>query len=71
MAEEYSYTESVQMACSNIYWSCDCFLFLFVFPMAYVPKHPTTQKSAVCSESLICLYAKVSNRHTHYFCLVL
>lgn len=46
MAEEYSYTESVQIACSNIYWSCDCFLFLFIFPMAYVPKHPTTQKSA-------------------------
>lgn len=45
--------------------------FFFFFPMAYVPKHPTTQKSAVCSESLICLYAKVSNRQSHYFCFVL
>lgn len=30
MAEEYSYTESMQMACSGIYWSCDCFLFFFL-----------------------------------------
>lgn len=45
--------------------------FFFFFPMAYVPKHPTAQKSAVCSESLIRLYEKMSNRHSHYFCLVL
>lgn len=38
--------------------------FFSFFPMAYVPKHPTRPKSAVCSESLICLYAKVSNRQS-------
>lgn len=30
--------------------------FFFSFPMAYVPKHPTTQKSSVCSESLMQFY---------------
>lgn len=72
MAAKYSYTEVVQMACSDICWSCDWFLFFFFLSNGICAK--TSHHTEVISLQWVTnavLYAKMSNRHSHYFCLVL